>query len=97
MGDMPGMKVLFTPIGLAVGLVAGIAGRKLFERLWGLVDDEEPPQPENRDISLAQLVLALAVEGAVFRLAKGLADHAVRRSFAGLTGVWPGEEKPDPE
>jgi hypothetical protein len=42
-------------------------------------------------------VLALAVEGAVFRLAKGLADHAVRRSFAGLAGVWPGEEKPAPE
>jgi hypothetical protein len=91
------MKVLFMPIGLIAGLVAGIAGRKLFERLWGLVDDEEPPQPENRDISLMQLALALAVEGAVFRLAKGLTDHAVRRSFAGLTGTWPGEEKPDPE
>lgn len=85
------------PIGLVAGLIAGIAGRKLFERLWGVVDDEEPPQPENRDISLAQLALALAVEGAVFRLAKGLTDHAVRRSFAGLTGTWPGDEKPDPE
>jgi uncharacterized protein DUF4235 len=91
------MKVLFMPVGLAAGLAAGIAGRKLFERLWGLVDDEEPPQPENRDIPLAQLALALAVEGAIFRLAKGFTDHAVRRSFAGLTGTWPGEEKPDPE
>ncbi|HEU4706980.1 MAG TPA: hypothetical protein VFS64_07335 [Solirubrobacterales bacterium] len=41
--------------------------------------------------------MALALEGAIFRLAKGLVDHGTRSSFAKLTGFWPGEEAPEPE
>ena len=85
------------PIGLVAGLAAGVAGKKVFEQLWGAIDDREPPHPEDREVSLAQLALALALEGAIFRLAKGLADHGARRSFASLTGAWPGEQRPDPE
>jgi Protein of unknown function (DUF4235) len=91
------MRFVFLPVGLAAGLLAGVAGKKLFEAAWGLIDDEEPPAPEHRDVSLLQLAAALAIEGAVFRVAKGMVDHGARRGFAGVTGVWPGEEKPDPE
>jgi hypothetical protein len=91
------MRFVFLPVGLAAGLLAGIAGKKLFEAAWGAVDDEEPPAPEHRDVSLLQLAAALAVEGAIFRVAKGMADHGARRGFASVTGVWPGEERPDPE
>ncbi len=91
------MRFVFLPIGLAAGLAAGVAGKKLFEAAWGAFDDEEPPHPEHRDVSLVQLAAALAIEGAIFRLAKGMADHGARRGFASVTGVWPGEEKPDPE
>jgi hypothetical protein len=90
------MRFVFLPIGLGAGLIAGLLGKKAFEAAWGLVDDEDPPAPEDRDISVLQLAAALAVEGAIFRLAKGLADHGARRGFASLTGAWPGEEKPDP-
>lgn len=90
------MRFVFLPIGLTAGLIAGLLGKKAFEAAWGLVDDEDPPAPEDRDISVLQLAAALAVEGAIFRLAKGLADHGARRGFASLTGAWPGEEKPDP-
>ena len=41
--------------------------------------------------------MALLVEGAIFRLVKGLTDHGARRAFAGATGTWPGDEAPDPE
>ncbi len=91
------MRFLFAPIGIATGLVAGALGKKAFERLWGMVDDEEPPQPEHRELDWRKLVVALAVEGAIFRLVKGLTDHGTRRSFAKLTGRWPGEERPEPE
>jgi hypothetical protein len=91
------MKVVFTPIGLVAGLLAGLAGKKIFEALWRVVDDEEPPRPEHRELSWPKLVAALAFEGAIFRLAKGLADHSARRAFAGATGSWPGEEAPERE
>jgi hypothetical protein len=86
------MKVAFIPISILGGLVAGFLGQKVFDAIWGKVDDREPPQPEHREVSLAKLAVALAIEGAIFRLLKGLFDHAARRGFARMTGSWPGEE-----
>jgi hypothetical protein len=91
------MKFLFTPIGIAGGLLAGFVGKKLFERIWGLVDDEEPPNPKHREISVPKMVAATALEGAVFSAVRGLADHGARRSFEHVAGSWPGEERPEPE
>jgi hypothetical protein len=36
------------------------------------------------------------IEGALFRVVKGLVDHASRRGFSKATGSWPGEEEPEP-
>lgn len=90
-------KLLFLPVSLGTGILAGILGKRAFETLWSVIDDEEPPQPEHRRAQLGKLALALAIEGALFRLLKGLVDHASRRGFARLTGVWPGEEEPETE
>jgi hypothetical protein len=90
------MKFLFAPIGIGAGLVAGFAAKKAFEGIWELIDDEEPPEPDQREIQMAKLVAALVVEGAVFRVVKGLTDHGIRSGFERLTGRWPGEKRPDP-
>ncbi|HEX3040520.1 MAG TPA: DUF4235 domain-containing protein [Solirubrobacterales bacterium] len=91
------MKFVFAPISIVLGLVAGMVGSKIFERIWGLIDEEEPPQPQHREFSWPKLIAALIIEGAIFRLVKGLVDHGSRTSFAKLTGAWPGEEAPEPE
>jgi hypothetical protein len=89
------MKFVFTPLSIVLGLVAGMIGKKIFERLWGLFDEEEPPRPEHREFPWPKLIAALLFEGAIFRLVKGLVDHGARRSFAKATGSWPGEESPE--
>lgn len=91
------MKFVFAPISIVLGLVAGVIGGKIFERLWGLIDEQEPPKPEHREFSWPKMIAALVIEGAIFRLVKGLVDHGSRSSFAKLTGTWPGEEAPEPE
>jgi hypothetical protein len=90
-------RILFAPLSIATGLVAGLFGRKLFEGAWGLVDDQEAPDSEHREVVWPKLIAALAIEGAIFRLVKGLVDHGSRRFFMRATGVWPGEEEPEPE
>jgi len=89
------MKVTFLPISILGGIVAGIVGKKAFEGIWAKVDEEEPPDPKHRETSWGKLALALLLEGAIFRLARGLFDHAARRGFARFTGAWPGEETPE--
>jgi hypothetical protein len=91
------MKFLFTPFSVIAGVLAGLVGKKIFERLWGLIDDEEPPSPEHREFSWPKLTAALLIEGAIFSLVKGLTDHGARRAFAKGTGTWPGDERPESE
>jgi hypothetical protein len=88
-------KILFTPISVGSGLVAGMIGRKLFGAVWGLVDDEEAPRPEYRRVQPIKLVAALAIEGALFALIRGLVDHGSRQAYLRLTGAWPGDEEPE--
>jgi uncharacterized protein DUF4235 len=87
------MRFVFAPIGILAGLAAGFAAQKGFERIWAVFDDEDPPEAEERRVSYPKLVAALLLEGAVFRLVKGLVDRGARVGFASLTGRWPGEDE----
>jgi Protein of unknown function (DUF4235) len=89
------MKIIFIPVSIIGGIVAGALGRKAFDVVWGKVDEEEPPQPDHREVSLPKLAIALLIEGAIFRLVKGMFDHGARVGFARWTGAWPGEEAPE--
>jgi hypothetical protein len=91
------MKLLFIPFSVTGGLLSGFLAKKLFEQLWGLVDDEEPPKPTHREVPLAKVVAAAAIEGAVFKGTRAAIDHKARQAFAGATGTWPGEKKPETE
>lgn len=88
-------RVLFTPFGIAAGLIAGFAGKLAFDRIWALIDDEEPPEPEHSEASWVKLILAMAIQGAIFRAVRGIAEHGARRGFQRWTGTWPGEQRPD--
>jgi hypothetical protein len=90
-------KVLFIPVSIFGSLAAGFVGKKVFEQIWGLVDEEEPPDPKHRETTWVKLLAALALEGAIFRAVRGLFDHGARRGFARFTGTWPGQERPEPE
>ena len=87
--------MIFMPMRIGAGILAGILGKSLFRGMWGLIDDEEAPKAQQRRIRVPMLALALVIEGALFRALKGLADHGARRVFAKLTGSWPGEEQPE--
>jgi Protein of unknown function (DUF4235) len=90
-------KLFFMPFGVVGGLVAGALGRRVFGTIWGVIDEEAPPEPEQRRVSIGKLALALALDGAVVRVVRGLVDHGSRRGFQRLTGLWPGKEDPEPE
>ena len=91
------MKAIFTPISIGIGLAAGILARKLFDALWGVIDDEDAPDPKYREINYGKLVPALLLQGAILRVVRGFVDHGLRHGFARATGSWPGEERPEPE
>jgi Protein of unknown function (DUF4235) len=88
-------RVLFAPVGVLGGLLGGLVAAKLFELIWGQFADEEAPEPGHREISWPKLLVALTMEGAIFRLTRGLIDRGARVAFVRATGSWPGERKPE--
>lgn len=91
------MSLAFTPIGILSGLLAGVIGKKIFELIWGSIDEQDPPEPKYRRVHIGKLAVALLLEGAIFRLLRGLAEHGARHGFSVLAGEWPGEESPQPK
>jgi hypothetical protein len=90
-------KLLFMPFSIATGLLAGLISKKTFALIWSKIDDHEPPEPKSERAGFGKLAIALALEGALFRVVKGLVDHGARRGFASVTGAWPGDREPQPK
>jgi hypothetical protein len=91
------VKLLFIPISVVSGLLGGFVGKKIFEQIWGVIDDREPPEAEHRYASWGKVLTAAALEGAIFRAARAATDRGTRTAFASLTGTWPGQERPEVE
>ena len=91
----PAMKLLYKPVGLIAGILSGLLARRLFTAVWGAIDDQEPPEAKTERASWPRVLLAAAVQGAVFSGTRAAVDRAGARPFHHVSGVWPGEREPD--
>jgi hypothetical protein len=91
------MKLIYKPIGLVLGLVAGAIGRLIFSKLWGVIEDEEPPEPTTERASWPKVLFAAGMQGLIFRTVEVAIDRLGAIGWRNLTGTWPGEKEPEPE
>ncbi len=91
------MKIIFAPISIVVGLIAGTIGKKLFEQVWGVIDDREPPTANIEQATWPKVLGAAAVQGTTFYVTRAAVQRAGAKGFAHLTGVWPGDKRPEVE
>ncbi len=88
-------RILFAPLSILAGILAGLIGRRLFDFAWGQVDNEEAPEPSHHRTSWGKVLGAAALQGLVFAVVRALTDRAARTAFFRFTGIWPGEEERD--
>jgi hypothetical protein len=91
------MKLIYKPFGIILGILAGLIGRQLFNLVWGRIDEEEPPEATTEEAPWAKILAAAALQGAIFAAVRAAVNRSGAKGFAHLTGVWPGERRPDPE
>jgi hypothetical protein len=91
------MTLIYKPFAILLGLVAGFLSRKIFDQVWGLIDEEEPPKPNTRRTTWPKVLAAAAVEGVTFKVTRAAVERAGAKGFSSLTGAWPGEEEPEKE
>ena len=87
-----GAKLAYRPIGLISGLVAGSLSGIAFKQIWKrIADEDDAPGALQSEYSMREVVLAAAIQGAIFAATKAAIDRAGARGFTKLTGSWPGD------
>ena len=89
------VTILYKPIGIIAGILAGLFSARVFKFIWGKIDEEEAPKPNTEAASWAKILSAAALQGMVFKLVRALVDRKMAEGTRYLTGVWPGERRPD--
>jgi Protein of unknown function (DUF4235) len=85
-------KLAYRPIGLAGGILAGTVSGIVFKQIWKqIADQEDAPTALQSEYRMREVVLAAAIQGAIFAAAKAAIDRAGARGFTKLTGTWPGD------
>ncbi|MGY1652724.1 DUF4235 domain-containing protein [Geodermatophilus sp. SYSU D01119] len=85
-------KLVYRPVGLAGGVLAGLISGTIFKQVWKRVSGEEDaPSALQSEYRMREVVLAAAIQGALFAATKAAIDRAGARGFTKLTGNWPGD------
>jgi hypothetical protein len=84
------VKLVYRPFGMAASVLGGLAAGAIFRRLWRILSNEETaPTATDPERGWGEIVLAAALEGAVFGLVRAVIDRAGATGFARATGTWP--------
>src|SRR5690349_8710486 len=71
-----GMKLIYQPFGIIMGILAGLVGKRVFNVVWGVIDDEDPPKPTTQRVSWVRVLSAAAVQGMIFKVVRAAVDRA---------------------
>jgi uncharacterized protein DUF4235 len=91
------VKLLYKPIGITLGILAGIVGRKAFDFVWSKIDEEEPPKPTTEIAPWWKVLTAAALQGVIFRVVRTVVDRYGAKGWYWATGLWPGEKYQEPD
>lgn len=85
-------KLAYRPVGLLAGVAAGAISGAIFKQIWKRVaHEDDAPDALQSEYSLARVMIAATIQGAMFAAIKALVDRAGANGFRKLTGEWPGD------
>jgi hypothetical protein len=82
----------YRPIGILGSILGGVAAGVLFKQIWKLVDrEDDAPDALQSEYSWPKVLLAAALQGAIFATVKAAVDRGGANAFQRWTGEWPGK------
>lgn len=87
-------KILYRPVGLVSSIISGALAGAVFKQVWKRVSRSQSkgtPEALRSDFGLGQVLIAAAIQGAIYAGVKALVDRGGARMFQRATGEWPGK------
>ena len=75
-------------------LIGGVVAGSVFKQVWRHAtpgDQSDAPKALESEYRLREILIASAVQGAIFATTKALINRGGARVFQKLTGEWPGD------
>jgi predicted metal-dependent enzyme (double-stranded beta helix superfamily) len=83
-------KIAYRPVGLLLGIGAGVVAGALFKQVWKLAGhDDDAPNATDEHRGWAEVLTAAALHGAIFAVVKAAVDRGGAVGVRRLTGEWP--------
>ena len=84
-------KAIYKPLGMLISVLGGLVAGAAFKKVWQLVTgDDEAPQATDHQFGWREVLIAAAVQGAIFGVVKAAIDRGGAAGYRRLTGTWPG-------
>ena len=84
-------KLAYKPVGLLLGAGAGMASGLIFKQVWKIAGhDDDTPNATDEDRRWLEILIAAALQGAIFAVVKAAVDRAGAIGVRKTTGRWPG-------
>jgi predicted metal-dependent enzyme (double-stranded beta helix superfamily) len=85
-------KLVYKAISMGVSVLGGIVAGAIFKRIWKLAaHEEEAPSATDARRGWSEVLIAAALQGAVFAVVKAALDRSTATAARELTGTWPGD------
>jgi len=80
-------KLMYKPLSLLTSVLGGILAGLMFRQIWARIGDDRdrPPQPKDLREDLREVLIAAALQGAIFGLVKAAVDRAGAKGYHALT------------
>ncbi len=79
------LRFAYKPVGLISGMLSGLLAGQVFQVIWKRVSHEdETPEPLSDDYSTREVLIAAALQGAVFGVVRAAVDRYGMRAFRRL-------------
>ncbi|MFC4533513.1 DUF4235 domain-containing protein [Sphaerisporangium dianthi] len=84
-------KLAYRSVGALSGMAGGFLSSLIFKQVWKLMaGKDDAPQATSKEYGWGEVLIAAAVQGAIFGLVKAAIDRASAETVQSATGEWPG-------
>jgi len=85
-------KLAYRSAGAVSGIIGGYLSSLIFKQVWKLAAGKgDAPQATSSQYGWTEVLIAAAVQGAIFGVVKAAIDRASAEGIQNATGEWPGD------